>query len=222
MPLRVTRPSAIIASASRREAMPARAITLAIRSSTGSACASSGLAPSAGAPALGSPRTDPSLSLARRAAVAHRARTERLVALRPARAERAVTGFGRGLDSPRGLKGRSPSGRVAKGFVAVAARAKRSPPSRGPRFGVGFRAGGTACRRSRAGRSLDRRGRARKACRRLRGARGRSSSPLARKGRSPPSRACGRAGRRKCGLGQERPGGRPLLDHRHCCRSCGA
>ena len=35
-PLSVTRPSAIIASASRREAMPARAMTLAMRSSVGS------------------------------------------------------------------------------------------------------------------------------------------------------------------------------------------
>ncbi len=42
-PFRVTRPSAIIASASRREATPARAIALAMRSGSGSA-ATAGLA----------------------------------------------------------------------------------------------------------------------------------------------------------------------------------
>jgi hypothetical protein len=48
-PFRVTRPSAIIASTSRREAIPARAITLAMRSSAGSAAAGScGSLPCAG------------------------------------------------------------------------------------------------------------------------------------------------------------------------------
>ena len=48
-PLSMTRPSAIIASASRREAIPARAITFAMRSSAGSTSPrsrpSSGLGP---------------------------------------------------------------------------------------------------------------------------------------------------------------------------------
>ena len=102
-PLRVTRPSAIIASASRREAMPARAITLAMRSSTGS-CGSAwdGRALLAGAMGLlavtvEAARTLVSGTAAEGAVAFVAARTERLVP-GAAGAERLVASLATGAE----------------------------------------------------------------------------------------------------------------------------